>query len=135
MTISKLMVSTAAGAALMLGAVAPGMAQENTEPAMPEAMPEMSAPTTDFSDAQIESFAVAFVEVNEIGMSFEQEAQAAQSDEELMNLQVQAQEEMAAAVESTDGISVDDYNMILTAAQSDPEFGAQIQAEVDALLQ
>lgn len=142
MNIPRSVIAAATGLALMAGGATAVYAQENTAPAAPEMEMdaptmemEMDVPTTDFSEAQIEAFAVAFVEVNEIGMSYEQQAQSASSDEELMNLQLQAQEEMAAVVESTEGISIDEYNMILTTAQSDPEFGQQVQAEVDALLQ
>lgn len=135
MTFRRTALSLFAGTALMAGGSLAALAQENTAPPPAPADPMMTAPMTDFSDAQLQAFAVAYVQVNEIGMQYDQQMQAAQNDEELMELQMQAQMEMTDVVEATDGLSVDDYNMIFTAAQTNPELGGQVQTYIDAQLQ
>ncbi len=112
MTFRRTALSLFAGTALMAGGSLAALAQENTAPPPAPADPMMTAPMTDFSDAQLQAFAVAYVQVNEIGMQYDQQMQAAQNDEELMELQMQAQMEMTDVVEATDGLSVDDYNRI-----------------------
>ena len=137
MTFKTKLTATISAVALLMGGAGAALAQD-AAPAAPAApaQPEMAAPAaTDFSETQIQAFAVAYVQVMEIGMSFEEQMQAAESDDDRMGLQMQAQEQMAAAVEGTEGITIDEYNALLTAAQSDQELAAQVQGEVDAVAQ
>lgn len=137
MTLKTKLTATISAVALLMGGAGAALAQD-AAPAAPAApaQPEMAAPAaTDFSETQIQAFAVAYVQVMEIGMSFEEQMQAAESDDDRMGLQMQAQEQMAAAVEGTEGITIDEYNALLTAAQSDQELAAQVQGEVDAVAQ
>lgn len=132
MTIARTLAALAAGFALSGALAAGAFAQEgNTAPAEPA----VEAATASYSEEQLQAFAVAYLQVSEIGMAYDERIQAAQTDEELMGLQAQAQEEMIAAVENVDGLSVDDYNSILIDAQADPELGATIQGYVDAQVQ
>ncbi|AEQ51647.1 DUF4168 domain-containing protein [Pelagibacterium halotolerans] len=95
----------------------------------------MAAPATDFDQTQIESFAVAYVQIMDIGMQAEQQLQTAESDDDRAVVQMMAQEQMASAVESTEGITVDDYNAILMAAQADPAFAEEVGGAIDAVVQ
>ncbi|SDH06781.1 DUF4168 domain-containing protein [Pelagibacterium luteolum] len=133
MTLRINLAATLSGVALLAASFGPAIAQDAGTTAAPE-QPAMVAPATDFSDAQIGAFAVAYVEVMEIGMAFEQQMQTAETDEDLTSLQFEAQQQMVAAVEGIDGLSVDEYNAVLTAAQADPALAEQIQDEVDTLL-
>ncbi|GGA57815.1 DUF4168 domain-containing protein [Pelagibacterium lentulum] len=135
MTLRRTALSLLAGTALLASGSLVALAQENTAPPPAPADPMMTAPMMDFSDSQLQAFAVAYVQVNEIGMEYDQQMQAAQNDEELMELQMQAQMEMTEVVEATDGLTVEEYNMIFTAAQTDPELGGQVQTYIDAQLQ
>lgn len=138
MTFKRMTAVLAATVTFAAAGTAPLLAQ-NTEsaPAAPApAQPEMSAPAAaDFTDDQLEAFAVAFVEVSQIGQQYDQQLQNAEGDEEMMDLQMQAQEEMVTAVEGTDGISVDEYNAIYTALQSDPEVGERVQSMIQEKMQ
>lgn len=139
MTIKTKMTAVISALALSVAGGAAAIAQEAEIPAPPaEEAPlapldlETPAPGAEFSDSQISAFAAAYVQVMQIGMSADQQIQAAASDEERMAVQMDAQQQMAAAVEGVEGLSVDDYNTILTAAQSDEALANRIQAEVDA---
>tara|TARA_R100000365_G_scaffold91_1_gene299 strand:- start:4127 stop:4537 length:411 start_codon:yes stop_codon:yes gene_type:complete len=119
--------------AFAAGAGGVALAQE-AAPAIPE-QPPMTAPATDFDQSQIESFAVAYVQVMDIGMQAEQQLQSAETEDDRAVIQMMAQEEMASAVESTEGITVDDYNAILTAAQADPAFAEEVGGAINAVVQ
>ncbi len=123
----------AAGLILSLSGAGATLAQGTDGPvATPDQ--SMAAAPMDFSQEQIDAFAVAYVQVMQIGMTFEQEVQAAGSEDEAMELQSAAQQDMVAAVEQTEGISVLDYNSLLTAAQADPALAEQVQAAVDEIV-
>lgn len=134
MSISHKLTSLAIGAALMTGTAGFALAQENTAPVAPEMAPGMDAQALEFSEAQLDAFASAYVQVNEIGMSYEAGLEGSETEEELMTLQAEAQQEMMSVVEGTEGLTVDEYNTILVAAQNDPALGTQIQERVDALM-
>lgn len=133
MTLHTKLAATLSGVALLAASFGPAVAQDAGTMDLPE-QPAMEAPATDFSEAQIGAFAVAYVEVMEIGMAFEQQMETAETDEDLTGIQFEAQQQMVAAVEGIDGITVDEYNAVLTAAQADPALADQIQGEVDTLL-
>lgn len=95
-----------------------------------EAAPQTSEQAQDFSETQLESFAVAFLEVREIGQSYQDRLQAAGSVEERREVEVEAATEMVQAVEATEGLSIGEYNAILAAAQADPELAARIQERI-----
>jgi hypothetical protein len=109
------------------------LAQE-AAPAIPE-QPPMATPAADFDQSQIESFAVAYVQIMDIGMQAEQQLQSAESEDDRAVIQMMAQEQMASTVESTEGITVEDYNAILTAAQADPAFAEQVGGAINAVVQ
>lgn len=75
--------------------------------------------STDFSDEKIESFVDARERVVEISRKWEERLNNTESQEELNSLQQEAQQEMVEAVRD-EGISVNDYNMIVDATQTDP---------------
>lgn len=111
----------AAGAAF-----APAVAQDQA-PA-----PQMEAPaaTPDLNDEKLQSFAVAFLEVTKVTQSYQPQIEAAASDEDREQLQQQASQEMVEAVNGADGITVDEYNMIIQAAQTDPELAQKINTHI-----
>lgn len=133
MTLRAKLPAAISGLALLVAGGASAIAQDAGDVAVP-APPEMAMPATEFSEAQIKAFALAYVQVMEIGTSYEQQAQTAESSEDATALQMQAQQEMVTAVEGVDGISVDEYNALLTTAQTDQALAQQVQDEVDALM-
>jgi hypothetical protein len=79
----------------------------------------------DFSDEQIAAFVEARQSVIEIAEQWEDRLQNADSQEELNSLQQASQEEMVEAVRE-EGITVNEYNMIVDATQTDPELRERV---------
>lgn len=84
------------------------------------------APQVDVSDEEVQSFAAAMVSVQELGQEWTQRMQETDDQEELSQMQQDAQEEMIGAIED-EGMTVEEYNEIATAAQQDPELAQQIE--------
>ena len=70
----------------------------------------------DLSNAQLESFAAAAVQVSEITQQLQTDAQGVEDEQALMDLQEQANQQMVAAVEEQ-GLTVEEYNIIRQAAR------------------
>lgn len=87
---------------------------------------EQEAPDIDVSDSEIEAFANAMVDVQELGQEWTEKMQETDDQEELSSMQEEAQEEMISAIESHD-MTVEEYNEIATAAQQDPELAQKIE--------
>ncbi|WP_274424106.1 DUF4168 domain-containing protein [Chelativorans sp. YIM 93263] len=85
-----------------------------------------AAETTDISEEKLESFVVAFQQVEAVKEDFTQQIESAASDEEQQGLRNEAGQAMLQAVEDTDGISVDEYNQVLRSAQNDPELAERL---------
>ena len=119
----------AALTAAMIGgaAAAPAFAQaaQQQDPAMQQ-QPAAPDPAS-ITDEQIGSFVQATENIN--GVIEEYQPQVEQADEEQsMELQRQAQERMVVVVEET-GLTVDEYNGIAAAAQSDQDLAQRIRSE------
>lgn len=87
---------------------------------------EQEAPDIDVSDAEVQAFANAMVDVQELGQEWTEKMQETDNQEELSSMQEQAQKEMISAIESHD-MTVEEYNEIATAAQQDPELAQKIE--------
>jgi len=95
-------------------------AQDTQAPATTE------APATNFDEGKLQSFVVAFLQVDEINRTYLPQMQEADSTEEQQQIQQQATQEMVTAVENAEGISVDEYNAITETAQADPDLASQL---------
>lgn len=84
------------------------------------------APSVEVSDADIEAFAAALIDVQQIGQDWTQRMQEAEDQDEIAQMREDAREEMTVAIEEH-GLSVQEYNEIATAAQGDPELAQRIQ--------
>jgi hypothetical protein len=84
------------------------------------------AQSTPFSEEQIEAFVLASESVQEISDKWLERVKDAQSDEKRYNLEQAAQEEMVQAVRD-EGLSVNEYNMIVEAVQTNPEMRRRVQ--------
>jgi hypothetical protein len=80
---------------------------------------------TEFSQNQLESFASATVKVRDIRSKWQSQMQSADSAEKAKEFQSQANVEMVNAVEAN-GLTVETYNAIATAARSNPELANRI---------
>lgn len=115
---------TASVAFLLLAAVAavPALSAGSAD----ETAQEDRLAQAEFSRDQLEAFAVASLqvqEVNEKWMPRIAEADSAEQGEELRN---QAIEEMTAAVRD-EGLTVEEYNQIFDAAENNPEISSIVQ--------
>lgn len=87
---------------------------------------DAGAPDIEVSSAEVESFAAAMLDVQQLGQEWTQRMQETEDQEELSQMQQEAQEEMISAIEDH-GMTVEEYNEIATAAQQDPELAQEIQ--------
>lgn len=108
-------------------AFSPALAQDQAPAPQMEA-PAAAAP--DLNEDKLQSFAVAFLEVTKVTQSYQPQIEAAGTDEDRQQLQQQASQEMVEAVNGADGITVDEYNMIIQAAQTDPELAQKINTHI-----
>ncbi len=83
------------------------------------------AETIDVSDQQLQQFANAQGEISEIQQDFSTRLQDVDDPEKAHELQMEANDEMTAAVESA-GLDVQTFNQIAMAIQSDPELQQQL---------
>lgn len=74
----------------------------------------------DVSDQQLQQFADAQVEISSIQQEFSGRLQGVEDPEEAHQLQLEANEQMTAAVEDA-GLDVESFNQIAMAIQNDPE--------------
>lgn len=131
MNVTKTLLPGLAALAFGLGA-ALGVANAQDD-AMPEPAPQVEMPAAaapDVSDEKLKSFAVAFLEVSRITQTYQPQLQAAASPEDEQRIRQQAGTEMIQAVDSSEGISVDEYNIIIQAAQVDPELAQRINGHI-----
>ena len=85
----------------------------------------------EYSDAQLQSFASAVMAVNAVVERWRPQIEAAPSEADKQQLAEQAHQEMRAAVDGTDGMSVDEYRRIARAAEVD----SALMARIDQALQ
>lgn len=124
MDIRRYTIATVAAFGLSLPAAGFALAQE-TAPAQPETQIQQPA-AQDFSDETLRSFAVAFLEVDQINKEYTPRLQAAQTPEEQQKLQEEASQEMVNAVQNSEGITVQEYTSIMQAAQADPDLAKKL---------
>ncbi|MFQ5346954.1 MAG: DUF4168 domain-containing protein [Rhodothalassiaceae bacterium] len=87
-----------------------------------------------FSEAKLEAFANAAVSVSHVMRDWRGKVQTAQSEEEKTAMIEQANQDIEAAIQATDGITLDEYEAIAGAAQQDPDFAESLKARVLAKL-
>ena len=121
MKIRSLTLATGAAAALLLAGVAPVLAQP--APAMPE-----QQDIGEVSDTEVAQFASATVRVDQIVQDWNVRLQAA-DEQEQPEMQMQAQEDLVEAVEA-EGLSVERYNQLAMAAQTDADLAGRIAARM-----
>ncbi len=103
-----------------------GQPPEGQPPAAePPPMQQQQAPSVDVSDAQIDQFAEAYMEVAELRETYTDQIVQAEDAERATELQQEANSKMIEAVEST-GLTVAEYNSIAEAMDADPELRERI---------
>lgn len=115
-----LAMSVALASVLILGGALPTLAQDNKMQQQPP-----PAQQTEFSQGQIEAFASAALQIRDIRIKWQSQMQGADNADKVKEFQEQASTEMKSAVEKK-GLTVDTYNAIVAAAQSNPELADRI---------
>ena len=87
-----------------------------------------AAAQTTFPKAKLEAFVVAAKKVDALVQSWQQRLNAAKSQEEANELGRQADTEILAAIEKTEGMTVGEYREILEAARADQALSQRIRA-------
>lgn len=78
-----------------------------------------------------EKFLEAYTDIMEIQTDYAEQIQAAENEEEAMELQQAAQDEMQEAVTSND-LTVEEYNTVIQTASADPDLMAELEAAIAA---
>lgn len=84
-----------------------------------------------FSEEDLKSYAVAALQVQQINQNYQPQLQAAGSPEKKQAVQQEAMGKMVQAVQQ-EGLSVDKYNEISAAIQSDPQVADQVRGYMSA---
>ena len=111
---------TAAGAAVACSLLAaPALAQQTrTDTPVPPA-PQATSPNGEMSDAMVHKVGTALRHVATIRQTYQQRAQAANNQQQIQDLNDQAQKEMVKAI-SDQGLSVQQYQQAIQMAQANP---------------
>ncbi|MFC3607501.1 DUF4168 domain-containing protein [Stutzerimonas tarimensis] len=118
-------------AVLALGAPLAQAQAQAQAPATQGAPATGAAPMAqNFSDEQLERYAESLGEIVEIREDFTARLEDTSDVEEARELQQQAQQEMMTAVEDN-GMSVEEYNAISQALQTDPDLRDRVIAMLD----
>lgn len=122
-TISKNHVIIACALALVFFLCAPAAAQSQDTGQQQQQMQQQETP--DFSDARIEKTAEAYTEITKIREQYQDEFSQAESSEQAQELQTKINKKITDAIEKND-MSVEDYNEVITAAQTDENLRADL---------
>jgi len=122
-TISKNHVIIACALALVFFLCAPAAAQSQDTGQQQQQMQQKETP--DFSDARIEKTAEAYTEITKIREQYQDEFSQAEDSEQAQELQTRINKKITDAIEQTD-MSVEDYNEVITAAQTDEDLRAEL---------
>lgn len=79
-----------------------------------------------YSDAKLKSFVVAALEVNRLVDQWEPKIRSAPDQQQAAQMTEQANADLVAAVERTEGITLDEYNEIATAVQTDEALSKRV---------
>lgn len=127
-------ISAASTTATVLGLLFvtnPAFAQQATQENQPtQAQPNSSGTAAAVSDQKIEAFAVAYLQVDKIRQEYSAKIGATSDATAKQQLQTEASKQMVQAVQTSPGMSVDEYNAILTAAQKDPALVKRVQDKI-----
>ncbi|HLV77434.1 MAG TPA: DUF4168 domain-containing protein [Marinobacter sp.] len=132
---NKLLISLTASLALL--ATAPAIAQQSQQsPAQTQTDTSgysnpaaAGTQSTDFSDDQLKDFIKAQEGVMEVREDYIEKIEAAESQQDAQELQMEANDKMVSAIEEA-GMDIPTYNAIATAYSSEPK----VRNRVDALM-
>ena len=83
-------------------------------------------------EQKLDSFVTAALTVQDLIDQWTPRIDGAENEEQAQQLVEEANAELAAAIEATDGITLDEYVEIRNAAQNDPALSANIAEKIEA---
>lgn len=83
------------------------------------------AAQTEFGDQQLQQYAEAVTQIRELNVEWQQRIQKTEDPGEAQEMRQAANEEMIGAIRD-EGLTLEEYNQITTAATNDPELRNQI---------
>ncbi|WP_371056645.1 DUF4168 domain-containing protein [Rhodosalinus sp. K401] len=89
----------------------------------------------EYSGEQLDAFTVAYLQVIDLREKYVPVLQAAESQDQQQAIIEEANAEMVEAIESTDGMTLDDYESIAQAAAEDQDLNARIMARIEDMAQ
>ena len=123
MTSSRFPIGAAIAAAVLMAASPMALAQTANPEQAPSAAPQVT-------NEQLETFAVAALEVHKINQNYQPMIDQAESQEEQKSLYDKATQEMTEVIRDK-GMSVEQYNQMTAAVQSNPELSKQIEGYIE----
>jgi hypothetical protein len=81
----------------------------------------------EYTESQLKSYAMAWVSINELAEKWKSQIEAAESKDQANQMFQQFDVEVGQAIESTDGINVDEFQSIMAASKEDPALSSQIE--------
>jgi hypothetical protein len=109
----------------------PASAQQATQEKQPiQGQADSNGAAATVSDQKIEAFAVAYLQVDKVRQEYSAKIGATSDAAAKQQLQTEASKQMVQAVEASPGMSVNEYNAILTAAQKDPALVKKVQEKL-----
>ncbi|MGF1608370.1 MAG: DUF4168 domain-containing protein [Kiloniellales bacterium] len=79
-----------------------------------------------YSEQKLDAFVEAVVQVRQLSSVWQERIEAAGTEEKASELRDQAGQELVAAVEGTEGITLAEYNQIVEDARQNPDLSARI---------
>lgn len=111
------------------GAAEPQAAQPRTPQAGASQIPapQTQLPQAAITDEKLKAFAVAYLQVDKVRQDYTRKIGTTADAATKQKLQNEANQQMIKAVETSPGMSLNDYKTIITAAQSDPTVARKVQ--------
>ena len=125
----KTALAGSAAAALMLAGASPAFAQEAQS--APTALQQQMADAKPVTDAEIDTFISATMEVQTVVQQWQPKLKEAQGTENAATVQQEMQAELKAAVEE-EGMTAQRYNQIYVMASQDDALAARIREAVES---
>lgn len=86
-----------------------------------------NAHADDYTESKLKSYAMAWVSINDLAEKWKPKIEAAESKDQANQMFQQFDAEVGQAIESTDGINVDEFQNIMAASKEDPALNTQIE--------
>lgn len=108
------------------------LAQDTQPQQAPQQAPaEMQQSVPDISESDIESFADAYVHVQQLNQEYTAKLQAAEDENAATELQQEGQEKMRDAITDS-GLTLEEYRQIANAANQSPEVQQRLGEAIEA---